>query len=167
MDYSLFYQKNTTSRALVKDCLGAELFHTPSGAPQAEGCAISLSGTAGITFLAAAREGKILTINAFERTAGKKDGAAAARAAERRLLPNVPARPADKNFGGHTARAESVFSVRAASAGAKSAIHLTVFSSRSASIISYATCPSSSAIASPRFAALRCGSEWLYCLILQ
>lgn len=59
MDYSLFYQKNTTSRALVKDCLGAELFHTPSGAPQAEGCAISLSGTAGITFLAAAREGRI------------------------------------------------------------------------------------------------------------
>lgn len=51
-DFELFAQKNTSSAAMVKKHLGAELSHTQSGAPLVEGHAVSLSDTQGIVFLA-------------------------------------------------------------------------------------------------------------------
>ena len=115
----------------------------------------------------AAGERIILTVNAFERAAGKEDGAAAAAAAYGRLFPNMAARPADTHLCGHAAKTQGLFPVRAAGAGAQKTVHLKVLSKSSASMISYATCPSSSASASSRFSALRRGRSLLYCLILQ
>ena len=51
-DFELFAQKNTSSAAMVKKHLGAELSHTQSGAPLVEGHAVSLSDTQGVVFLA-------------------------------------------------------------------------------------------------------------------
>lgn len=114
-----------------------------------------------------AGERKVLAVYAFERTARKKYCAAATSAAYGRLLPDMPARSAYHHRLRHAANPRGLASVRAALPRTKTAVHPMVLSSRSASIISYATCPSKSAMASARFSLLRSGKAWLYCLILQ